>query len=857
MFSKRVCLLTVLCFIIYNSVCFAVDVSTFDDLMSTYTDSSSECEINLQDNIDANCNLGCPGAHNVIIHGNGCELNGNDCGGIILENGCSLDIDGICAKNFHSNHGAVIDNDFGCCANNINGTFSNNLADIDGGVIFSNSNIYNINGEFSNNMAYTNGGAIYNNYNGQIDNIQGLFSNNNAVSGTGGAISNLGIIGDIHADFNGNKAERTNGGAIMNFGSIGCVSGNFSNNYSGGADSFLFSPQRIKDLYIKNQTNLASDILGGGGAIMNYGDISKLSGSFINNTTDGYGGAIRNSFGTINMVSDEEGILFSGNTDSTGSNAIYNDNGIINMNTGDYDIIINDKISGEASFMSPEININKDSNGSGKIIINNTVSDNTINMYNGSLNFNEYNDAQGNIDKTGIFNYYGGTVDLRSNDIRNTNFGNLNLYADMDLVLDGSFEDLKIDTISADSFEANGHNIDISDILLRSTTDEKKFSVSPIGDNVNENVKQLLQDAIIYSAGDVINSPIYKYNTSYDPMTGLITFERLENGDIYSPSVYATPVAAQIGGYLQQLNTYEDVFRRMSTYMLMNRAQRLNMKFNNKYADAANNSLLKYSDREYSSKYGWFSPYSIFENVPLKNGPKVSNVAYGTFAGIESEMIELNNNWDFIGSIYSGYNGSHQAYNGIDINQNGGTVGILGMAYKGDFFSGITANIGANGCEADTQFGKDNFSMLMAGIASKSGYNFEFKDGKFIIQPNYLMSYTFVNAFSYNNSSGVKLNIKPLNAIQIAPGIQFIGNFENGWQPYLNVNMVFNIIDKTEIKANDISLPQLSVKPFIVYGLGVRKLWGERFSGFIQAYITNGGRNGVGLQFGARWQLGE
>ena len=37
--------------------------------------------------------------------------------------------------------------------------------------------------------------------------------------------------------------------------------------------------------------------------------------------------------------------------------------------------------------------------------------------------------------------------------------------------------------------------------------------------------------------------------------------------------------------------------------------------------------------------------------------------------------------------------------------------------------------------------------MLMAGVAAKTGYNWELADGKFIVQPNYLMSYSFVNTF--------------------------------------------------------------------------------------------------------------
>ena len=69
--------------------------------------------------------------------------------------------------------------------------------------------------------------------------------------------------------------------------------------------------------------------------------------------------------------------------------------------------------------------------------------------------------------------------------------------------------------------------------------------------------------------------------------------------------------------------------------------------------------------------------------------------------------------------------------------------------------------------------------------------------------------------------------------------------------------MVWNIIDKTHFTANDVSLPNLSIDPFVKYGIGVRKSWGERFTGFFQTYITNGGRNGIGLQAGFRWTLGK
>ena len=64
-------------------------------------------------------------------------------------------------------------------------------------------------------------------------------------------------------------------------------------------------------------------------------------------------------------------------------------------------------------------------------------------------------------------------------------------------------------------------------------------------------------------------------------------------------------------------------------------------------------------------------------------------------------------------------------------------------------------------------------------------------------------------------------------------------------------------MDRTHFKANDVSLPNFSVNPYIKYGLGVRKTWGERLTGFFQTYFTNGGRNGVAITLGFRYALGR
>ena len=253
----------------------------------------------------------------------------------------------------------------------------------------------------------------------------------------------------------------------------------------------------------------------------------------------------------------------------------------------------------------------------------------------------------------------------------------------------------------------------------------------------------------------------------------------------------------------------------------------------------------------------WFRPYNNYEHVSLKRGPRVSNVTYGALIGGDSELAELRGGWQGFYSSYIPYNGAHQAFDGISMWQNGGTVGVSGAVFKGNFFTAGTANVGASAAHANTFFGDENINLLMTGAALKSGYNWSLKNNRFIIQPSFMTSYTFVNTFDYTSASGYNVESDPLHAIELIPGLKFIANTKNGWQPYIGVNMVWNIIDQTKFYVQDAILDRLAVKPYIEYGIGVQKRKGERCTGFGQAMIRNGGREGVAFTLGMRWAVGK
>lgn len=451
----------------------------------------------------------------------------------------------------------------------------------------------------------------------------------------------------------------------------------------------------------------------------------------------------------------------------------------------------------------------------------------------------------------------GSTLDFATGEIKPVNLENLQLLPDSS----GSSSNINL------GLDINLANATGDLISAKQVTGGEKLNIFKLNQNGNIPTASSITIQAIDPANNLaaktqlgvssITTPILKYDVNYDNTTGNLLFSGgggpTSKG--YNPGVLASPIAAQIGGYSTQLNSYSTAFENMDMVMLMPRAQRLAFLFKNKFAAADSNLVFTPTMIPEEKQGGWIRPYCTFENVPLKNGPTVSNVMYGSLVGGDSPIRKLKHGFDGVFTGYMGYNGSHQVYDGISTYQNGGLLGATGVFYRGNFFTGLTANVGANAGEASTGSGRDNFTILTTGIASKTGYNCELNDGKFIIQPSYLMSYSFVDTFNYTNASGVRVNSEPLNVIQISPGLKLIGNLKNGWQPYLGVSMNWNIMDDTKFKANDVALPEMAVKPYVLYGAGVQKRWGERLTGFIQAMVSNGGRNGVGLQLNLRWSV--
>ena len=599
------------------------------------------------------------------------------------------------------------------------------------------------------------------------------------------------------------------------------------------------------------------------------GDIKTITNSsFINNHAtstagEAKGGAIYSNR-DLNIVADGTTSVFKNNyTESKGvkdDNAIYVDSNatlkFTMKNNGKF--YMADNIDGT---------VTKDSDGK----ITDTYS---VNIKGDDINnttfymLNDIRNANVTFDNT--------TINAVNNQTHVYNFNTLTVNSDTNFVADVDLANEQMDRITANNYGTHNGNLNVvgMNLLSDSTKDvtEIYFAEPGLKNNVVNGMPKTGEYNLPSSAQTTFYTPIYKYNAIYDNRNdgGYFIFDRVSAGnnsgnasDNFNPAVLAPSVASQAGANATMNQTFNYAFQNADNFMTIPYLERVAIKTANRYAlsptgdatDVGTFSPLFDANAETSS--AWVKPYASFENIPLKNGPKVSNITYGTLVGFDTPIKSIKHGWDRAWTGYIGYNGASQRFSGVDATQNGGLVGGTLTLYKGNFFNATTVSSGAIVGDNRTMYGTDNYTMLMAGVGNKTGYNIEFKEGKLIIQPSILLSYTFVNTFDYTNAAGVRIKNDPLHAIQIAPGVKFIANTKNGWQPYIGVNMVWNLLDKSRVSADDVRLPEMSIKPYIQYGVGVQKRFKDRYMAFGQAMIQNGGRNGISLTAGFRWAIGK
>ena len=277
----------------------------------------------------------------ITIEGNDYTISGNNRYRIFYNDGGALTINDLTmiqgyVEGDGSGFGGAIYNKDGTLT--ISGSsFSDNLAEYDGGAIYNDGELSISDSNFSGNLADEDGSAIYN-LEGMLSISDSTFSRNSDNS-TGSAIFTDGELSISSSTFSHNV-----GRAILNAGELSITNSNFNDNSAASVGGAIYNKHggelSISDsTFSHNSASSGGAIESGGelsisdstfshnsawdgGAIYTDGELSIVNSTFSGNSAEYLGGgAIKNSgWGELSIINS----TFSGNSAEGGGGAIDN-----------------------------------------------------------------------------------------------------------------------------------------------------------------------------------------------------------------------------------------------------------------------------------------------------------------------------------------------------------------------------------------------------------------------------------------------------------------------------------------------------------------------------------------------------
>lgn len=446
----------------------------------------------------------------------------------------------------------------------------------------------------------------------------------------------------------------------------------------------------------------------------------------------------------------------------------------------------------------------------------------------------------------------GSTLNMANGFINTLNTGAFTLTDNSEISFDANVRNNTIDTINAGSFDPTnaGASADPYKLIISNIN----FVQSPIDRNFKIDTNNLVQvggssagaDIQLKDGSILANTEMGKYLLTSSGTSGILTGSLVQ----LNPQMYRGQVAT-VASYANQLVVNNMLFDHMDILG----KQLLAEEKANVYA--ATNPL--FAPYQYSKKDGnlWYKAYGNFETISMTQGLNVKNNAYGSLIGADFPLINLKNGWKMVPTAYIGYNGAHQTFNGVGMYQNGAQVGAMGTAYKGDLITSLLAYGGGYANDMSVGGASDTTGNWFAGVASKTAYNFHLP-ADFILQPTALVSYNIFGNQNYGSNFGaMSMNTGFLNGVNVAPGVNLIWN-KKTFSLYATAQMVFNIMGDVSGKAGNVDLNDVGMRHgYFEYGLGAMKKFKDRFTGYLQFTIRNGGRTGIGFQGGLQWKIGK
>ena len=213
----------------------------------------------------------------------------------------------------------------------------------------------------------------------------------------------------------------------------------------------------------------------------------------------------------------------------------------------------------------------------------------------------------------------------------------------------------------------------------------------------------------------------------------------------------------------------------------------------------------------------WLSWNYASDYVKFDNMDKIDTRSNVAVAGASSDFGRFGR----LGA-FAGYAGSKQSNASVDINENGGFIGI----YNGYQFGRLKLNAmldgGAISNSADTGVGTDSFSNIWLGAGVNASYDLVV-DNTFVVQPVVYGMYTWVRTPNYTSVSGQAIDSENLSLFEVVPGVRFIKNVVGNWYGIASAKFVGLFDNAAKTKVDGVAIDDLTMGHYAEYGISLEK----------------------------------
>lgn len=192
--------------------------------------------------------------------------------------------------------------------------------------------------------------------------------------------------------------------------------------------------------------------------------------------------------------------------------------------------------------------------------------------------------------------------------------------------------------------------------------------------------------------------------------------------------------------------------------------------------------------------------------------------------------------------MYSGYVGGTQSNARMNLDEDGGYVGIYAGYSIGGFNLSTSVSGGALYNHARAEFGTDEYANIWAGMAARASYNIAVTD-TFTFQPNLYAGYTWIKSANYISKSGAHIANKHFNTFQLAPGLRLIKHWNKGWFTTIYGKYAIDFEHGGTAAVSDVKIHDLETDDYAEYGIGIEKSI-DRFNIAVNIGRRDGGRTG-------------